>query len=505
MDGVPELVAGRYRVKRKLGEGGLGAVYEALDKAQGTRIALKLIRTAGANASVSTRALGEYRALDRLTSSHIARVFDFGEDGDSIYLVQEFVEGETLNKLVPLPLHHALTVARGIADGLADAHVNGFIHRDVNPTNVIIPWENGHLAYASAKLLDFGVAGILDRQYRGQNTTMAGQFYGTPLYMSPEQVRGEHQNTAADVYGLGVLLFEMLFGRPPFSGPNAVSVLAAILSEPLAMPVDPAVPSTVRAFIERCMAKAADQRPRDGRAALIEIETMIEPALDSATPAGFKSMAAPMSRPMAASPRATSARLSVDDPLDGPTLRPTMARPLAMSSRGRTGWLVAGGASVVGIAALFFAVRRTGWIALGLGGLMASWGLAWLVHRWIERRRPPLGGEVANLLGRATALEDLTKSLAIDVGQLVEVCRQLDEQILAKTLALMIGEYDKANASLDRQGALMKAVELMEKLQRRMTPWYVRHQALLSWGIGVTGTLLSTFKTLREVWPLVKR
>ena len=500
MDGEPELVGGKYRVQRKLGEGGLGAVYEAVHEQLGTRVAIKLVRTAGADSATRERMLAEYRSVARLSSQHVVRMLEFGEVENAIYIVQELIDGVTLEKLVPLPLRTALMVARGVADGLADAHQNGFIHRDIKPTNVIIPREGGQLAFASAKLLDFGVAGYLDRQHQGRNTTMAGQFFGTPLYMSPEQARGERQTTAADVYGLGVLLYEMLYGRPPFVGTGFAEVLFAIMSQPLVLPDTPAIPPAVRSFLQRCMAKEAEERPMDGRAVLAEMDSLLEPAVNP--PVGVRSAgpviaAAPMAQPAAASTRATDSSFTVADSSGSPLV--------AKSSTGRVGWLIAGGASLVGVAALVFVVKRAGWIALGLGGLAVSWGLAWLVHHWIEKRRPPLGTAVLSLLGRATALEDLTKSLALDVGKLVEACRQLDDQILAKTLALMIGEYDKANASADRQGALMKAVELMEKLQRRLSPWYVRHQALLSWGIGVAGTVLSTFKTVHEIWPLVKR
>jgi serine/threonine protein kinase len=498
VDGVPELVAGRYRIQRKLGEGGLGAVYEALHEQLGTRVAIKIIRTRGADAGTSARGLAEYRSVARLSSPHVVRMLDFGEVEDAIYIVQESIDGETLDKLIPLPLHDALTVTRGVADGLADAHQNGFIHRDIKPTNVIIPREGGKLAFASAKLLDFGVSGDLDCRHQGHHTTAMGQFFGTPLYMSPEQVRGDRQTTAVDVYGLGVLLYEMIYGRPPFVGPDAISVLSAILSQPPPVPDTPAVPPRVRAFLERCLAKAADQWPVDGRAALLAVDGLLGLVAPFSVPsAGPAIAAAPIAQLAAASPRATCAEMMTVEMAD----HPVAAKP----SKGRAGWLIAGLSSLIGVAALFFAVRRAGWIVIGLGGLAASWGLAWLVHCWIEKRRPPLGSEVATLLGRATALEDLTRSLALDVGKLVEACRQIDAQILATTLALMIREYDKATASADRQAALMKAVELMEKLRGRLSPWYVRHQALLSWGIGVAGTLLSTFKTVREIWPLVKR
>jgi hypothetical protein len=528
VDGFPEVIAGRYRLHRKLGEGGLGEVFEATDESLGRRLALKLIRSHGHDQAVTSRALAEYRSVAQLKSRHVAPVLDFGMDGDAIFIAQDFIDGEPLGKLVPLPLREALVVAGGIANALADAHENGFIHRDIKPSNVIVPRVGGALVYDEAKLLDFGVAGLLvEGERQGARTTVIGQFFGTPLYMSPEQWGGGRQGPATDVYGLGVLLFEMIFGRPPFVG-QAPELIRAILSQPVQLPAEPALPPSVRDFLTRCLSKNMAERPGDGRAAERDLARLFrssgfvmagaratsDVAAASAAPARPASpSAAPVSAPLAVAPRTfpeTVARSGMAAPaFEGTFAVPSVdfGRPtLAAGTRARSIWLwvVLAVASLAGAAALLLLVRRFEWIAVGFGGLAVSWGLALYVHRLIEKRRPPLGGAVAALLGRATALEDLTKSLALDVGRLVEACRQLDEQILAKTLALMIGEYDKAQASADRQAALMKAVELMERLKYRLSPWYVRHQALLSYSIGILGSALTTAKTAHAVWKLFR-
>lgn len=531
MDGFPEVIAGKYRLRRKLGEGGLGAVFEATDERLDRRLALKLIRGQGGDSAVTSRALAEYRSVAQLSSRHIARVLDFGTDGDTIFIAQDFVDGEPLGALVPLPLREALTVASGIANALADAHAKGFIHRDIKPSNVIVPRVNGVLAYDDARLLDFGVAGLLvEEARRGARTTVVGQVYGTPLYMSPEQWGGGRQGPATDVYGLGVLLFEMIFGRPPFVGAAAPDVIMAILSQPVQFPATPVLPAPVRDFLAHCLAKNAADRPADGQVAERELGRLFRASgfvatdaratseIAAAGPPAYASFGPPtgissVRPPAAASMPAPPAQSAAASPATAPSFAtPITPAPMVQAShaadvarpRGAPlwPWLVSGVATLAVVAALLILVRRSGWLALGLAGLTVSWWLAFFVHRFIERRRPPLGGTVASLLGRATALEDLTKSLAIDVGKLVEACRQIDQQILAKTLALMIGEYDKANASADRQAALMKAVELMEKLNHRLSPWYVRHQALLSWSIGILGSALSAAKTAREVWKL---
>ena len=476
---------------RKLGEGGLGGVYEATSESHAERVAVKFVRTPKAAPEMFARARAEYQALATLTSKHVARVGDFGRVADdAVFIVQEFVDGTTLHHLLPLPLSDALVVARGVADALADAHGHGFIHRDIKPRNVIIPRDprkDGELDFASAKLLDFGVAGLLDQRHEGRSTTLAGQIFGTPIYMSPEQVGGKPQTPSTDVYGLGVLLYEMIYGRPPFGADSAVGLFAAILGRPAELPDTPMVPPGVRAFVASCLAKNGEDRPADGSAAQREINGLIEQfdvrvtgASVPAASAFSTRIAAPVGMPVAGTPSSWTAR-----------------------AKQRWPWLVAGGLTLLGIGALVVAAHHSRWLAVGMLGLATSWGLAWLVHRWIAGRRPPVGSAVATLLGRATALDDLTKSLALDVGKLVEACRQIDEQILAKTLALMIGEYDKANASSDRQAALMKAIDLMEKLQKRLSPWYVRHQALLSWSIGLLGSILSALKITRELWVVV--
>jgi hypothetical protein len=311
--------------------------------------------------------------------------------------------------------------------------------------------------------------------------------------MSPEQLQGSYQATATDVYGLGTLLFEMLYGHPPFDGGSASEVFLGILKQVPVFPETPIVPGPVRDFIQRCLAKSPTDRPSDGRAARDELHQLLATTVALPMVAGMAP--APIAGPPAQAALATTRSTIV-----------TFALPAS-----RWPWVVAGVGSVVTVGAWLLAFRNSRTILpivllilAAFAGTLASMGIAWIVHRWIEKRRPPLGDTVATLLGRAQSTLDLTKSLAIDIGRLVEACRQLDQQILAKTLALMVGEYDKANASTDRQAALMRAVELMEKLRIRLAPWYVRHQALLSWGIGIAGTTLSVVKTAHELWRIAK-
>ena len=143
--------------------------------------------------------------------------------------------------------------------------------------------------------------------------------------------------------------------------------------------------------------------------------------------------------------------------------------------------------------------RGIGIGALALGGLAVSWLAGYLIHRAIEARKPALAQTVADVLGRAQLVDNLSQSLALDVEKLIETCNSLDQSMLAKTLGLMLGEYNSAVASEDRQAALMKAVELMDKLHHKLAPWYVKHQILLTWGVGLVGAALSAAKTIGEI------
>jgi serine/threonine-protein kinase len=197
---VPQTIAGRWQVEKLLGRGGMGTVYKARHVLTGVSAAVKVIPILEEGVGQRERAL-KAAAVSALQSPHTVRLLDVGEESKFVFLVHELVEGQSLRELIPLNLRDALVVALGVSDALADAHRNGFIHRDIKPTNVIVPWRaDGSLDFTSSKLLDFGVAGFLEPDGRGASRTGAGQLFGTPLYMSPEQARGEPQTVAWERY-----------------------------------------------------------------------------------------------------------------------------------------------------------------------------------------------------------------------------------------------------------------------------------------------------------------
>ncbi len=206
------VVGGRFRLVRVLGTGGMGAVYEADDQRIDRRVAIKILYVVGPKAA--QRFEREARAASRIANRYVAAVHDFGRDpAHGLYMVMELLAGETLDALLAregaLSVARAAEIAADIAEALHAAHEAGVVHRDLKPANVMI-LEDGGL-----KVLDFGIA-RLEHDERGATLTAPDTILGTPAYVSPEAVAGRAVGPPADLYGLGVILFEMLAGRRPF-------------------------------------------------------------------------------------------------------------------------------------------------------------------------------------------------------------------------------------------------------------------------------------------------
>ena len=217
---------GRYRLVRRIATGGMGEVWEADDTVLGRRVALKvLVAELAADKRATRRFVREARATARLTHPNVARVYDFGRDGGVPFLVMELLQGETLaDRLAagPLPPAEAARIAASVADALDAAHQLGIVHRDVKPANVMLT------PAGDVKVMDFGIAAAADETH---STTGSG-LYATVAYVSPERVAGEPATPASDVYSLGVVLYELLCGRPPFTGSTPALVARAHLHDP---------------------------------------------------------------------------------------------------------------------------------------------------------------------------------------------------------------------------------------------------------------------------------
>jgi eukaryotic-like serine/threonine-protein kinase len=246
---------GRYRVLQHLGGGGSSEVYLAEDTLMHRKVALKVLRRRNAEEGEVRHFEREIRCASMINHPNIATVFDIGEEDDIRYIASEFVDGETVRQRMqrgPMDLSEILDVAIGVASALVAAHEAWVVHRDIKPENIMLRRDHG------VKILDFGVATLAGS---GDGTDpLRRSRIGTLYYFSPEQVRGESIiDTRSDIYSLGVALYEMLAGEPPFNGATAIDILAAIVEKD-APPLPTSVPPRIRGVVERAMRKSIYDR-----------------------------------------------------------------------------------------------------------------------------------------------------------------------------------------------------------------------------------------------------
>ena len=258
---------GPYEVRRELGRGGMGLVYEAIDTRSGEVVALKvLLRGGGARVEDVKRFQIEARAAQRLSHPNLVGVLDHGQDEEGTwYTALEFVEGHDLSERLkqgPIDPDEAVRIVRDLALGLACAHEHNVLHRDLKPHNVLIQPDG------TPRLTDFGLAKLHDDL--DASLTHSGAILGTPAYMSPEQADGNRHELSerTDVYGLGATLYHMLTGTPPFVQASMTAILLQILSKPPARPslAVPEIDSDLDAIVLKCLAKAPDDRYPSARA-----------------------------------------------------------------------------------------------------------------------------------------------------------------------------------------------------------------------------------------------
>ncbi|MCB9735345.1 MAG: serine/threonine protein kinase [Deltaproteobacteria bacterium] len=253
---APTTLAGRFTVHERLSEGGMGAVYRATQTSMGRPVALKIMHgRLSQDAAAARRFIREARLASHIAHPNVVSVIDFGQDPDgTLFLAMELLAGPTLAELLARegPFDAARTVRIGvqIADALDAAHKRGIIHRDLKPGNVIV--VDPTPGRDALKVVDFGLAKATD----GDHTTLTGpgQIFGTPAYMSPEMAAGYEVGAPADLYALGVILFELLDKRLPFDGDSVQSILLAHVSRP-PPPLPDHVPAALAAVIKRLLAK----------------------------------------------------------------------------------------------------------------------------------------------------------------------------------------------------------------------------------------------------------
>jgi eukaryotic-like serine/threonine-protein kinase len=260
------LIDGRYLITGTLGEGGMGRVYRATHVLMDKPVALKTIHAELAHIDdVARRFEREAKSSSRLTDPHCISVTDFGRTGEgTLFLVMELLDGESLDARLKregsLPVNKALAVAAQILQGLAHAHAQGVVHRDLKPENIYLTTHGDETDFV--KILDFGIAKVMSGSdsEKGESLTRTGIVFGTPKYLSPEQALGDKVDNRADLYAVGVILWEMLVGKPPFQADSAVDLLSMHLTEPPpSLAAIGRFPRGLQKLIDRAMAK----RPAD--------------------------------------------------------------------------------------------------------------------------------------------------------------------------------------------------------------------------------------------------
>ena len=276
---VLQLIAGRFRIEREIGTGGMGTVYLATHLGLERPVAVKIIkREFAGDADVADRFLREARTMAKLRHTHAAMIFDAGNLPDGRhFIVMEFVEGETLSQALAregkFSATRAVQIATQICDVLEEAHRLGIVHRDLKPSNIL-------LGKRGVCVLDFGVAKVLASSAESTATyasTGSGQLIGTPRYMSPEQCLGQRVGARSDLYSLGVLLYEMLAGRPPFVDPlqSALLIKQATAPAPPLPRLCPDVGRPLALAVHTFLAKRPDDRPRTAAIAKAMLERSI--------------------------------------------------------------------------------------------------------------------------------------------------------------------------------------------------------------------------------------
>jgi len=332
----------RYTLLQKLGEGGMGVVYEGRHTTLRNRVAIKVLRpSSGEDSDLTTkrRFLREARSAASIKHPNVVQIMDCGETHDGlVYIAMEYIEGRDIARVLkeegPLSAPRATEIILQVAAALRASHAHGVIHRDIKPSNCILYDDEQGKRVDVVKVLDFGIAkanspGLEDTQ----TLTAANELFGTVAYMAPELVEGTPASPQSDIYALGIMLFQVLTGRLPFTGPTPLKVLAMHASEPppSIREHDPSLPSTLETIVARCLEKDPGRR----YANMDELITALEIALDAHRPGSLRwRRTEPLTRTVALR-NTVPTRTAVAPVADGDTAREVPSeRPPAPSGRG---------------------------------------------------------------------------------------------------------------------------------------------------------------------------
>lgn len=263
-----KVFAERYEIIEELGKGGMGRVYRVLDKKINEEVALKLIKPEIADKKTIERFGNELKMARRISHKNVCRMYHISEESGTHYITMEYVPGESLKGMIrmtkQLSVGTAVNIARQICEGLSEAHRLGVVHRDLKPQNIMIDKQG------NARIMDFGIA----RSLESDGTTRPGVMIGTPEYMSPEQTEFRNVDQRSDIYSLGVILFEMLTGRPPFEGETPISVAMKHKSQKPPHPAkfNPQIPEQLSHIILTCLEKDRERRYQNAEQILTALQ-----------------------------------------------------------------------------------------------------------------------------------------------------------------------------------------------------------------------------------------
>jgi serine/threonine-protein kinase len=304
---APQL--GRYQIAAEIGRGAMGVVYKAHDPVLGRTVAVKTVNMAlerDEAAQYEARFLQEARAAGGLNHPGIVTIYDIGKSGEVAYMAMEFVEGAELRTMLqagkPLPLAQALPVAAQVAEGLAYAHSQGVVHRDVKPANIMVTAGGG------VKIMDFGIA----RMRSSEVQTQTGAALGSPKYMSPEQVLGKRADHRSDIFSLGVILYEMVAGAAPFGGENINALMYQIVhfAPPAPSTLNPAVPELLDYVVAKMLAKSLEERYQDASDVARDLRECERQGASARAPRAPAAALAPGAQPAAIGPEARTVVLA---------------------------------------------------------------------------------------------------------------------------------------------------------------------------------------------------
>jgi beta-lactam-binding protein with PASTA domain/predicted Ser/Thr protein kinase len=275
------VLAGRYEIDTVLGQGGMAKVFKGTDRVLGRTVAVKVLspQFSGDDNFVS-RFRREAQSAAGLNHPNIVSVYDTGNQNDVHYIVMEYIEGRTLRDVIrqegPIHPHRAIEVGEALARALAAAHQAGLVHRDVKPGNIMFTRDG------EVKVTDFGIA----RTSSGDTLTQTAAVLGTASYLSPEQAQGTSVDARSDIYSVGCVLYEMLTGRPPFTGDSPVSIAYKHVKEDPVPParMNPDIPASLEAVVMKCMAKNPDNRYQTAQELREDLERLSEGLPTLATP-----------------------------------------------------------------------------------------------------------------------------------------------------------------------------------------------------------------------------